>query len=110
MAKSQVREPFFCEKMLLAIGTRSPTFQPHFRASRSPTSAAVRLWAGRLLWIAALFGGVFGLLGGWLIDRYGRKTIMVASILVYSLAPVAAALSHPKRIGKPSPPSSVQHS
>jgi MFS family permease len=55
--------------------------------------AGVRVWAGRMLWIAALCGGAFGLLGGWLIDRLGRKTIMVASILVYSLSPVAAAYS-----------------
>jgi MFS family permease len=58
-----------------------------------PTSPIVREWAGSLLWIAALCGGVFGLLGGWLIDRLGRKTIMVASILVYSFSPVAAAFS-----------------
>lgn len=57
------------------------------------TDPQVRLWAGRMLWIAALAGGVFGLLGGWLIDRLGRKTIMVASILVYSFSPVAAAFS-----------------
>jgi MFS family permease len=53
----------------------------------------VRLWSGRMLWIAALSGGVFGLLGGLLIDRLGRKTIMVASILAYSVSPVAAAFS-----------------
>jgi MFS family permease len=53
----------------------------------------VRAWAGRMLWISALSGGAFGLLGGWLIDRLGRKTIMVASILAYSLSPVAAAFS-----------------
>ncbi len=57
------------------------------------TDPLVRLWTGRLLWIAALCGGIFGLLGGWLIDRLGRKTIMVASILAYSLSPVAAAFS-----------------
>jgi len=53
----------------------------------------VRLWAGRMLWIAALCGGAFGLLGGWLIDRLGRKSIMIASIIVYSVSPVAAAFS-----------------
>jgi MFS family permease len=53
----------------------------------------VRDWSGRMLWIAALCGGTFGLLGGWLIDRLGRKTIMIASILVYSLSPLAAAFS-----------------
>jgi MFS family permease len=46
-----------------------------------------------LLWLSALCGGVFGLLGGWLIDRFGRKRIMAASIFVYSLSPVAAAMS-----------------
>jgi MFS family permease len=58
-----------------------------------PASAAVRLWAGRMLWIAALAGGALGLLGGWLIDRLGRKTIMVAAILAYSVSPLAAAFS-----------------
>jgi MFS family permease len=59
----------------------------------SPQSDLVRLWAGRMLWIAALCGGVFGLLGGWLIDRLGRKTVMVGSIMVYSISPVCAAFS-----------------
>lgn len=58
-----------------------------------PTDDLVRLWSGRMLWIAALGGGVFGLLGGLLIDRFGRKSIMVASILMYSVSPVAAAYS-----------------
>lgn len=59
----------------------------------APTSDEVRLWSGRMLWIAALCGGTFGLLGGWLIDRFGRKTIMIASIFVYSFSPVCAAFS-----------------
>jgi len=53
----------------------------------------VTQWMGNMLWLSALCGGVFGLLGGWLIDRFGRKRIMAASIFVYSLSPVAAALS-----------------
>lgn len=53
----------------------------------------VTLWVGRMLWIAAVCGGVFGLLGGLLIDRLGRKRVMVASILIYSFSPVAAAFS-----------------
>ena len=36
-------------------------------------------------------GGVFGLLGGWLVDKFGRKTIMAASIFLYSAAPFCAA-------------------
>src|ERR1041385_9199631 len=58
-----------------------------------PNNPLVTVWTGRMLWLSALCGGVFGLLGGWLIDRFGRKRIMAASIFVYSLSPVAAALS-----------------
>jgi MFS family permease len=48
-------------------------------------------WVGRLLWIAAVCGGVFGLLGGWLVDKFGRKRVMALSIFVYSLSPFCAA-------------------
>lgn len=68
-------------------------FRKGYTSLTSEETIAVRDWAGRMLWIAALSGGAFGLLGGWLIDRLGRKTIMIASILVYSVSPVAAAFS-----------------
>src|SRR5262249_44825293 len=58
-----------------------------------PNHPEVTAWVGRVLWITALCGGVFGLLGGWLIDRLGRKSVMGASILVYSISPVLAGLS-----------------
>ena len=53
----------------------------------------IREWIGWMLWSAALSGGIFGLLGGFLIDRFGRKSVMVASILLYSVSPLAAAFS-----------------
>jgi MFS family permease len=58
-----------------------------------PNHPEVTAWVGRVLWITALCGGVFGLLGGWLTDRLGRKTVMVGSIFIYSLSPVLAGLS-----------------
>jgi MFS family permease len=58
-----------------------------------PNNKEVTDWMGRMLWLTALSGGVFGLLGGWLIDRYGRKSVMAASILVYALSPCFAAFS-----------------
>lgn len=58
-----------------------------------PNHPDVTAWVGRVLWMTALCGGVFGLLGGMLIDRFGRKTVMVASIFVYSFSPVLAGLS-----------------
>src|ERR1051325_2041382 len=50
-------------------------------------------WVGRLLWISALCGGVFGLLGGWLVDKLGRKTVMALIIFMYSFSPFFAAYS-----------------
>jgi MFS family permease len=58
-----------------------------------PNHPDVTVWVGRVLWITALCGGVFGLLGGWLIDRLGRKSVMAGSIFLYSLSPVMAGLS-----------------
>ncbi len=51
----------------------------------------VTAWVANLLWISALCGGIFGLMGGWLVDRFGRKRIMAISIFVYSLSPFCAA-------------------
>lgn len=67
--------------------------RPNLTRGVPTDSTPVRLWSGRMLWIAALCGGVFGLLGGYLIDRLGRKTVMIGSILVYSFSPVFAAYS-----------------
>ena len=58
-----------------------------------PNNPLVTDWMGRMLWITALCGGTFGLLGGWLIDRFGRKRIMAASIFLYAFSPFAAAFS-----------------
>ena len=58
-----------------------------------PNNPAVTDWTGRMLWMTALCGGTFGLMGGWLIDRFGRKRIMAASIFLYAASPFAAAFS-----------------
>ena len=50
-------------------------------------------WVGRLLWIAALCGGVFGLLGGWLVDKFGRKTIILISTVIFGLFALLTATS-----------------
>ncbi len=58
-----------------------------------PNNPIVTDWTGRMLWISALCGGVFGLMGGWLIDRFGRKRIMGLSIFLYAFSPFAAAFA-----------------
>ncbi|HEY2574361.1 MAG TPA: MFS transporter [Verrucomicrobiaceae bacterium] len=57
------------------------------------SNQAVSDWMGNLLWLSALSGGFFGLLGGWLTDRLGRKFVMALGIFVYSFSPVAGAFS-----------------
>ena len=49
-----------------------------------PNHPDVRDWVGRVLWITALCGGVFGLLGGYLTDRLGRRRVLTWSILIYA--------------------------
>lgn len=50
-------------------------------------------WAGLIFWAPAVCGGLFGLAGGHLADRFGRRQILVWSILVYAGASLAAAFS-----------------
>ncbi len=56
-------------------------------------SAAFNVWIGLLFWLPAICGGLFGLLGGYLTDRYGRRRVLVWSILLYAGASVASAFS-----------------
>jgi hypothetical protein len=58
-----------------------------------PGSPIFNMWVGRLFYIPAVCGGVFGLLGGYLIDRLGRRRLMFWSIVGYGLATSAAALA-----------------
>jgi len=58
-----------------------------------PGSPVFNMWVGRLFYIPAVCGGVFGLLGGYLIDRLGRRRLMFWSIIGYGLATSAAALA-----------------
>src|SRR2546425_12101103 len=58
-----------------------------------PNNPVVIRWFGNMLWMTALCGGVFGLLGGRLVDRFGRKTIMAAAVFLYALSPLLPAVS-----------------
>lgn len=81
------------EQWWVEIGLGGPNDELKRGVDEPDDNERVRLWAGRMLWIAALCGGVFGLLGGFLVDKLGRKTVMVGAIIVYSFSPVAAAYS-----------------
>ena len=48
-------------------------------------------WVGILFYVPAIAGGVFGLLGGYLIDLLGRRRILMWSILLYGACTFATA-------------------
>jgi MFS family permease len=51
------------------------------------------LWYGMLFFIPAFAGGIFGLLGGYLTDRFGRRFILTWSILLYAVSAFLAGYS-----------------
>jgi MFS family permease len=50
-------------------------------------------WFGVLFYVPAVCGGVFGLLGGYLTDRLGRRRVLTWSILLYACSAFFAAFS-----------------
>ncbi|MFN0198767.1 MAG: MFS transporter [Planctomycetaceae bacterium] len=50
-------------------------------------------WARTLFFVPAIAGGVFGLLGGYLTDRLGRRRVLTWSILLYAFSACAAGFS-----------------
>ena len=51
-----------------------------------PGSPEFQMWVGRLFYIPAFAGGIFGLLGGYMTDRFGRRRVLTYSILIYAFA------------------------
>jgi len=51
------------------------------------------MWAGRLFYVPAFAGGIFGLFGGYLTDRLGRRRVLTWSILLYALSAFGAGFS-----------------
>jgi MFS family permease len=66
--------PLIIRPALLEIGKLRPG-TPEFNS-----------WVGLLFYVPAVAGGVFGLIGGYLTDRLGRRRVLVWSILVYALS------------------------
>jgi hypothetical protein len=59
----------------------------------APNSLAVNDWVGTVQYVPAVAGGIFGLLGGYLTDLFGRRRVLVWSILLYALSAMFAAMS-----------------
>jgi MFS family permease len=59
----------------------------------TPGSPEFNRWGAVLFYVPALAGGIFGLYGGYLTDRLGRRRVLTWSILIYALSAFAAGFS-----------------
>jgi MFS family permease len=57
------------------------------------TDPLINTWVGYLFYIPAVAGGTFGLLGGYLTDRLGRRRVLTWSILLYAFSAFFAGYS-----------------
>jgi len=58
-----------------------------------PGTPGFTAWGRALFFIPAIFGGIFGLLGGYLTDRLGRRRVLTFSILLYAAAAFASGFA-----------------
>ena len=56
-------------------------------------SAAFNAWVGIIFYAPAVAGGLFGMLGGYLTDVFGRRRVLVWSILLYGVSACGAAFA-----------------
>src|SRR3954453_17530721 len=54
------------------------------------THPSINQWVGYLFYIPAVAGGIFGLLGGYLTDLFGRRRVLVWSILLFAFSAFAS--------------------
>src|SRR5712691_4642000 len=55
-----------------------------------PGTPEFNTWVGLLFYVPAMAGGIFGLIGGYLTDLFGRRRILVWSILLYAFSAFGA--------------------
>ena len=67
--------------------------RPEAMALWLPGGDEYKSWARILFFVPALAGGIFGLYGGWLTDRLGRRRVLTFSILLYAFGACAAGFS-----------------
>ena len=60
---------------------------------QKPGTPGFNFWVGMFFWVPALVGGAFGLIGGYLTDRFGRRRVLVWSILLYAFSAMAAGFA-----------------
>jgi MFS family permease len=59
----------------------------------APGSPEFQMWVGRLFYIPAFAGGIFGLVGGYLTDLFGRRRVLTFSIFIYAVSAFASGFA-----------------
>ena len=59
----------------------------------TPGTPAFNFWGGMLFYVPAVAGGIFGLMGGYLTDRLGRRRVLTWSILLFAFSKFFAGFS-----------------
>lgn len=77
--------PLVIRPAMLELGTMKP--------SDAGFAEYVALWRSLMFYVPAVAGGIFGLLGGYLTDRLGRRRVLTWSILLYSVSAFLAGYS-----------------
>ncbi len=78
------------ELLMLPLVARSALMELGGIAPGTPEFAR---WFGLLFYVPAVCGGIFGLLGGYLTDRFGRRRVLTWSILLYAVSAFCAGFS-----------------
>ena len=86
-AMASLSEPLV--KQLVADGMP----QAQAMALYLPGGEQYAAWVRTLFFVPALVGGVFGLFGGWLTDRLGRRRVLTFSILLYAVGALMAGFA-----------------
>lgn len=81
--------PLIVKPALASLGGMTPEGVPLL----IPGSPEYVKWARTLFFVPALAGGVFGLVGGYLTDRLGRRRVLTFSILLYAGSAFAAGFA-----------------
>lgn len=55
--------------------------------------AAFNAWVAALFYVPAVAGGVFGMAGGYLTDRLGRRRVLTWSLMLYAICAAGAAFA-----------------
>jgi MFS family permease len=82
--------PLVIEPALTSFGVPKTILAANGAVAPNPE---FKYWGTLLFFLPAVLGGVFGLLGGYLTDRLGRRRMLTFSILLYAVSAFASGYS-----------------